>query len=256
MLEPVIDIAAVTIALAFNAAVSIAVLTAFLSKVTAVRKSAWIAARPQLEPASIDRMPEGIRETVAQVTLPLAGIGFVVAENVQAPRFSTYALWSQVLFVNRATGERASVIGVKELKLDNVTFAFAMDLSDGPKIVTSWTRRVSPPTPAVDQFATDTNRPDVLSLYARHREAVAQAIAARSTGASQGAGAHPKEGDELQWLRDRAALVAAETARKKRFKLDASGDYFRPTWARAARLALTKRMPGTRAAGFDVVARR
>ena len=236
----------------------IVLLLGFIWKVATVRKVSWIAARPQLEPASVDRMPEGIRQTVAQVAPSLAVLGFRIVENVQAPRFSTYTLWSQVLFLNRETGERASVIGMKEFQSEAVSFAFATEFSSGARIVTEWTNNVLAKKAVANPPLADPNPLEVPGLYARHRERVAEAIARRPAMAATSEilrGVLPGHGEELDWRRARAGLVAANTAGKLGYRIDANGDYFRPSRARAVRLALKKRTPRTRPSGFDVVLR-
>ena len=75
------------------------------------RKRAWIAVRPRVLEVGDEQLSPPVRRMLAVIEPQLLAAGFVRAVAVHAPDFSVHADWTQVLFVNRETGERARSLG-------------------------------------------------------------------------------------------------------------------------------------------------
>lgn len=175
------------------------------------RRRVRISVNPAILPTTDGDVPPAIRAMVARAVAALTALQFSAVANVHAPRFGTTMRWTQVLFLRREAGDRASVMCLQEGKVLFPNVVFATEFSDGHVVRTPY----QGPLEAMD----------VEALYRQHRSAVEQA------SASHVGRVLPPPGDEVPWLCGRANLVAAGVARRVGFELDGSGEWYIPPWS-------------------------
>ena len=169
-----------------------------------------IAIHPALRPTVAQDMPPPLHRFIGRVSPVLVANRFVPVASVHAPRFATFLRWTQVLFIDPQTGDRASILCMHDGPTCRVDFAIATEFSSGQRIVTSSVGTRSPEI-------------DVLAQCQAHRRRVIE------SGNHQGAPLVPTPGDEMAWLAGRAALVAESLAQKARFRRDLGGNWYVPT---------------------------
>src|SRR5688500_8865680 len=215
------------------------------------RRALWIVVNPVMHPVEKSDLPEAHAAYFDAVRPVLEELGFSLAVIAHAPAFGAGTTWSQVLLLNRRRGDRAS-IGCFTEAAAGVGLTFATEFEGGPRVVTDLA--------GVPSEVANTATPDVLTkadhvrrAYQVHRDNVAAETRDRP-GLST---VMPAEGEELDWVQDKAAAVAADLA-KGRFVRDHTGHYYRPTWKYAARCVwdnrrfIPVRRPRALPAGFPV----
>jgi hypothetical protein len=213
-----------------------------------IRRTRWIATHPVLTNPSPADLPPGIRSLLERVAGPLTRAGFVAAESAHAPLFASSATWTQVLFLNRTTGERASVLGFHERGVDAVDLIFATDWPGRPPVLTSGVQSAAAAGRQNPRALLDAV--DVPALLSRHRERTRAAAPDVSAP-----GSVPQPGTELAWLAWRAVIVAEEVARRAGFVGHRRRGRYRLPWRTAVRIAAhtSIRRRKSRQAGFDVI---
>lgn len=219
-----------------------------------VRAGFAIPARPQLVPTAAEQIPPDLAGFLAQVVPALHEFGFETVASVHAPQMLATVTWTQVLFIRRDRGDRASVMLLRATTIATSALAaappelvFATELPDGRSVKTSTHQhqQQQPPPPPPPHL-----HDRVVTLYAQHRADVEQTLGSGAVGAI------PQPGEEVPWLQARAGVIAAALAEHNAFVPAADGASFRPPWAlalRAAWQAICARGIRRRALGFDVV---
>ncbi len=207
-----------------------------------------IPAQPLLVPTAAEQVPPDMTEFLAQVVPALHELGFVAAASVHAPQMLATIAWTQVLFLRRDRGDRASVMLLRPPNANAAAIAavppaliFATELPDGRSVKTATQDASATPTPLHDRVAT---------LYAQHRADVAKELGADAVGIA------PAPGEEIPWLQARAGVIATAMAEMNGFHPAADGASFRPPWpvaVRAAWRAVWERGGASRSLGFTVV---
>lgn len=177
-----------------------------------------IAARPILESTREEHVLPFLRSFLAHVAPALVAQGFTPAASVYAARFGTTLRWTQVLFLHRAAGDRASVLCIQEGRFCSVELIFAAEFSGGSTVTT--------PNRAAALEDIDVHR-----LYEDHRKRVAETSVPGATRVL------PAPGEEHSWLSGKAAAVAASIADRHGFRRDHTGDSYVLKWTTALRLA-------------------
>ena len=211
----------------------------FLRTADALRLRFRIPASPQLTATLAEQVPPELAEFVQKVAPQLEQLGFIAVASVHAPQLTNILSWTQVLFVQRVRGDRASILYLRPMHPALVgrgtppALAFATESPDGRSVKTE-TRTVDGP---------------VADVYERHRRDVAAQFGENVVGVV------PEPGEELPWLQQRAAIIAKTVAEKSHFALDARGEYFLPPWRRVYRAAWKVMwiFRPHRPRGFDVV---
>src|SRR4051794_31599162 len=75
-----------------------------------IRAASSIPAQPLLMPTAAAQIPPDVAEFLAAVVPALHELGFVAAASVHAPQMLVTVTWTQVLFLRRDRGDRASVL--------------------------------------------------------------------------------------------------------------------------------------------------
>jgi hypothetical protein len=213
-----------------------------------IRAAYAIPAMPLLVPTVGEQIPPDLADFLAQVVPALHELGFVAVASVHAPQLLVTVAWTQVLFLRRDRGDRASVMLLRPRLADATAIAalrpalfFATELEDGRSVKTATQDASSTPTPLHDRVAT---------LYAQHRADVGKQLGDDAVGIA------PAAGDEIVWLQARAGAVASTLAEQNGFI--PLGSAFYPPWGVAIRAgwkaiwARRKALPP--AQGFAVVA--
>ena len=233
-----------TLAICVSAAIGV-MLTFYTFR---IRATYAIPAVPLLVPTAAEQIPPDMAEFLAAVVPALNELGFIGVASVHAPQMIASIAWTQVLFIRRDRGDRASVVALR-LRSGNPAstnnaarpaLMFATELADGRSVKTATQDASSAPTPLRDRVAT---------LYAQHRADVAKQLGKDAVGMA------PAPGDEVAWLQARAGAVAGALAEKSGMVFAADGAGWRPPWRLAIRAAWrTLWMRGTvrRPQGFEV----
>jgi hypothetical protein len=179
-----------------------------------------IAVHPALEPTRDEHRQPALREFLGRAAPIFAAEGFSPAQSVHAPRFATFERWTQILFIDRSSGTRASILCMQEDRIYRVTLAFATEFSDGQRIVTA-----SGNVQAVTI--------DIAQQCRLHRKKIVEAGAGRI-------GIAPECGDETAWLSAKAALVAKGIATRNGFHPDPAREWYVPDYGAALRIAWRK----------------
>src|SRR5882762_5452550 len=100
-----------------------------------VRKTFVISAQPRLIETQADHVPAELANVLGAVVPALEGLGFLIAANLHAPEFAPHLTWTQVLFIHRDRGDRASVLYLRHTgayagRGGGPTLAFATEFSD------------------------------------------------------------------------------------------------------------------------------
>lgn len=180
----------------------------------------WVRVRPSLVPTLLEDIPLPEREILGQAARSFTSLGFLPMANGHCPDFSWLGKWTQALFVNRALGERASVIILREAVTANVTVAFASEAPNRPQITTAAKCRINK-----QNAAPDVPLPNVEALLEQHRRAV------REAGIRPEQCLLPRPENAFEWLSQRATSVASSVAEQMR--MVQQGDLYRWTWWRA-----------------------
>lgn len=214
----------IPIAMIAGAAICVALLV-WLNKTFEFRRR-FIRIQPSLRSSFDQDIPGPEAWLIAQMAPVLKELGFEIAANGHCPDIDFYFTWTQVLFLNRAVGDRASLIVKRNGASAWATIAFATEAPGESQVTTGLHYRLkgwAAPKP-------DNPPPDVKSLYAKHRQAVAE------RAFSSDLRVLPEIGKEHEWLHERAALVAKTSAKKHR--MVQIGDFYRLSWRSGAWHAL------------------
>ena len=146
-------------------------------------------------------------------------LGFTIAANMHAPELASMLTWTQVLFIHRERGDRASVMYLRPTSVgwagrSHPTLAFATEWSDGRSVKTN----LKQPSETA-----------VMELYECH----CCDVEAQRGPATEMRGIVPEPGGEAQWLSERAGLIAGSIAKDSSYVLDRDGVRYRPGWRRA-----------------------
>lgn len=182
----------------------------------------FIRVQPSLRTSLDHDIPGPEAWLIAQIAPLLKELGFEIAANGHCPDIDFYFAWTQVLFLNRAVGDRASLIVKRNGASAWATIAFATEAPGESQVTTGLHYRLkgwAAPKP-------DNPPPDVKSLYAKHRQAVAE----RALSSDQRV--LPEIGYEHQWLHERAAKIAKSAAEKQR--MVQIGEFYRFSWRSCA----------------------
>jgi hypothetical protein len=192
----------------------LAVIVRFADRWLIVRRINRIPQSPRLEPTRAEHIPAELAALLQSVVPQLERLGFAPAASVHAPDMAPLVTWTQVLFIHRQRGDRASLMWLRRAlperkHIRQPELAFATELPDGRSVKTG-TR-----APLADDALDD--------LYRHHRAEV------KSQLGSDVRGVVPDAGTETAWLAERAAAIAAEIARASHFGPARRG-YFRPSF--------------------------
>jgi hypothetical protein len=217
-----------------------------------IRQRSWIAVTPRLERTGTENLSVGMRMFLEQLARPVRDAGFEPTESVHAPGFSGFGGWTQVLYVNRETGERASFLDMPTPNGPRCTnLVLASELPARDPITTGF--EAGPLT--IDANLTS-QWPELL---ARHRAAVLAFVAAvAENGGSEGLpkGIVPAPEEALTWLQERAARVAEADAMSLGYRKNRQGDRYYATWLMCFEAAIREPLIRRRhrpPRGFDVV---
>ncbi|HEX5241775.1 MAG TPA: hypothetical protein VFW23_00830 [Tepidisphaeraceae bacterium] len=214
----------IPIAMVAGAAICVALL-AWLNKTVELRRQV-ICIHPSLRSSFDEDIPGPEAWLIAQLAPALKELGFEVAANGHCPDFDSRGAWTQVLFLNRAVGDRASLIVKRAGAIGGANIAFATEVPGESQVTTALHYKLSghgSPRP-------DNPPPDVKALYLKHRQAVAQ----RAFSSDQRV--LPEIGKEHEWLHERAAKVAKAAA--EQFRMIEIGEFYRHSWRSSASHAL------------------
>jgi hypothetical protein len=152
------------------------------------------------------------------------------------PTYGASTRGTQVLYVNAAAGDRASLQMFAQGRVGMRHLTFVTDFDDGTTIRTSSAgNRVSIDPKAFDVTLRDQRDPRI--LYAAHLKNVSE---------HEPAGAKrvlPPSGEELQFIERRNADALRQTLPRNGWELDPDGEHYRITWRRAFRQAATAIWP-------------
>jgi hypothetical protein len=214
------------VSLAYIAEVAMGVVLVTWLKKTLEFRRRFIRVQPSLRSSFDQDIPGPEAWVIAQMVPALKELGFEVAANGHCPDIDYYFAWTQILFLNRAIGDRASLVvkraGAKAIAM----IAFATEAPGESQVTTALHYRltgVAAPKPG-------TQPPDVKALYLKHRQAVTE----RALSSDQRV--LPDIGCEHQWLHGRAAKVAKNAAEKQR--MVQIGEFYRLSWRSSAWHAL------------------
>jgi hypothetical protein len=209
-----------------------------------IREAFAIPARPLLVPTTTEQIPPDLAAFLAQVVPALNDLSFVAVASVHAPQMLASISWTQVLFLRRDRGDRASVMLLRAksstLAATPPTLAFATELTDGRSVKTGMRQPASGSPNLHDGVA---------ALYRKHRTDVDRQLGGDAIGLM------PELGDEIAWLQARAGAIASVLAKDVGFIETADGQLFRPPWRWAMRAAwkeLWTRRPRARRQGFEI----
>lgn len=164
----------------------------------------FIRVQPSLRAPFDQDIPGPESLLIAQMVPALKELGFEIAANGHCPEIELGAAWTQVLFLNRAVGDRASLIVKRTSPSAIATIAFATEAPRETQVTSSFSHQIygyNAPSP-------DTPPPAVKALYVKHRQAVVERAFLTEQRVL------PEVGKEHQWLHERAALVAKTSAEK------------------------------------------
>lgn len=200
-------------------------LLVWLNKTLEFRRR-FIRVQPSLRTSLDHDIPGPEAWLIAQMAPVLKELGFEIAANGHCPDIDFYFAWTQVLFLNRAVGDRASLIVKRNGASAWATIAFATEAPGESQVTTGLHYRLkgwAAPKP-------DNPPPDVKALCAKHRQAVAQRAFSNDQRVL------PEIGCEHQWLHERAAKIAKIAAEKQR--MVQIGEFYRLSWRSCAWHAL------------------
>lgn len=214
----------------------------------AIRRAEWVAVRPELVPTTADQLSPAAANVLAWSARPLAEEGFEPAASVHAPRFGSSFRWTQVLFVRRDEGTRASILAIAHTTGERAALFFATEFADGHNVRTEERDLPDWPMASPDGPAAAAGR--VAAVLALHRQRVERAMAnRRRAGLPPDPGrVVPAAGREGAWLADRAAGMAADVAGELGYWQ--AGAFYRPSWPAALGAAAPRVWP------FRLVCRR
>jgi hypothetical protein len=203
-----------------------------------IRTASSIPAQPLLVPTAAEQIPPDMAEFLAEVVPALHELGFVAAASVHAPQLLAMVAWTQVLFLRRDRGDRASVLLLRPKTATERSIAatppaliFATELSDGRSVKTV-TREPLPASGASSSPSPPLSLHDrVTTLYARHRADVEQQLGHDVIGLA------PEIGEEIPWLQARAGAVAGNLAEHCGYVAAADRSAYRPPWRVVIRVA-------------------
>ena len=205
-----------------------------------IRRQAWIAVCPELRRPAAEDLSPAVGALLAAAAKPLSEAGFAPAESAHAPRFSAHASWTQVLFLNRRTGERASVIGLHEAGIGYANLVLATEFAGGETVTTSLCDEWAAVAPQAD-VAACLPAVDVAGLCDRHRTEVTRVRSERPAVEGRAEPVLPPPGGEFEWLQQRASRVAEDIAGSLGYRRDrtpaAIGAVYRLSWPIALRAA-------------------
>src|SRR5438093_10745923 len=109
-----------------------------------LRQRFRIPAAPTMTDTQAEHVPPELAAFVARVAPELERAGFTAAASVHAPELAHSFAWTQVLFLNRPRGDRASIMCLRRSSLaeaaesrgPTITLAFATELPDGRSVRT------------------------------------------------------------------------------------------------------------------------
>jgi hypothetical protein len=203
---------------------TLAVALPWFRRVMVVRRTNRIQQRPILVETREDQVPPELAAVLAAGAPALRKLGFEPVASVHAPSFGSALTWTQVLFIRKDSGDRASVLMVgRTPKFAHLgplrpLFIFATESPDGRTVK----------TPVEDSGLLETK---VIEMFEKHRRDVV------ATFGSELRGVVPSAEAARPWLQDRAEMMAAQIAKKESFKLDRTAKLYRPSWSLAARTA-------------------
>jgi hypothetical protein len=217
-----------------------------------IRRLSWIAVRPRLERPGAEDLSQGMRLLLGRLAAALRAAGFEPIESVHAPGFSGFGAWTQVLYVNPATGERASFLNRgRAPNTGSLNLLLATEYPPHDPIITG--------LPG-GSFSVDEDFTAMLAdLILRHRDAVRQACAEWQLDASSGllVGVAPAPEDAIRWLQQRATAVAEAEAKRFGYRIDRSGERYVAPWSLVIRVAgkrmLSRKRRPSAARGFDAL---
>jgi hypothetical protein len=249
--DPGIFVSLLTLPLLLLLPVAAWAITVFVTALR-IRRVSWIAVRPKLERPGAEDLSRGMQLLLGRLAAALRDAGFEPIESVHAPDFSGFGAWTQVLYVNPATGERASFLNrawAPHTGLLNLLVA--TEYPPHEPIVTGL-----PGAP----ISVDEDFPAILAdLIVRHRDAVRSVCAEWKLDASGAlpVSIAPAREDAMQWLQQRSIIVAEAEAKRIGYHLDRSGARYVAPWSLVLRVAakrmLTRRTRQPAARGFDAL---
>jgi hypothetical protein len=230
---------------AIVAAILIVVNAAYtlLVEVPAVRRREWVNPNPPIVPLTDEAASPLIRILASQFGPLLIAEGFERVAGVHAPEFSGAGGWTQILYLNRKTGERASIMQLALSVENNANLFIASEFDASVTVLTGLPER----TVFVDDDLSDLF-PD---LIARHRRRVRE-VMCRDPLDPVPRGKLPEAGREFEWLTTRMRPVAEETTRLK-YRFHAERGLFVLPWGEVIRLAFRRRQRSEARRGFEVL---
>jgi hypothetical protein len=218
-----------------------------------IRRVSWIAVRPHLERPGAEDLSRGMQLLLSRLAAALRDAGFDPIESVHARDYSGFGAWTQALYVNPATGERASFLNRSyESTNGHLQLALATEYPPHDAIVTGLP---SGPLRADEDLA-----PKLTDLIHRHRDAVRRACVEWQLDASDGlpVGVAPSREDAMHWLQQRATIIAEGEAKRLGYRIDRSGQRYVAPWPLVLRVAVKRMLSRKRrrpvvSRGFDTL---
>jgi hypothetical protein len=233
--------------------VPLAVWAALVIKVAIhIRRMSWIAVRPRLQRPEAADLSRGMHVLLGRLAAALRAAGFEPLESVHAPGYSGFGAWTQVLYVNPATGERASFLSrAVAQSTGGLQLFLATEYPPHEPVVTGLPHG---PLRTDEDLA-----PTLTDLIARHHEAVRRACAEWQLDVAAGlpVGVAPNRDEAMHWLERKVVMVAEDEATRLGYRIDPAGERYVAPWPLVLRVAATRMLPWKRrrpvARGFEAI---
>jgi hypothetical protein len=215
--------------------------------VPVIRRREWVAPTPHVVPVTDDMLSPIMRILITQLGPRLADVGFQRVGALHAAGFSGSGAWTQILYVNRETGERASFMQSARDGDNTANLVMATELESVNTVITGL-----PPGPVMVGEDVSGLFPELL---VRHRQRLAEAVGHDDSMGPRPRGLLPEPGREFEWLTQRVELAARGAANASNYRFDPRRGVFTLSWPAVLRLAFRRRRTPTGSRGFEVVAR-
>jgi hypothetical protein len=221
-----------------------AVAFTLVANVPVIRRRKWVAPTPDVIPVTDDVLSPIMRILTTQLAPRLTDAGFQRVAGLHAPGFSGSGAWTQILYLNRESGERASFMQSATQGDNTANLFMATELESLNTVVTGL-----PPGPVMHGEDVSGLLPDLL---VRHRQRVAEAVGRDSIGPPP-RGLLPEPGREFEWLTQRVEVAARVAAEASNYRFDPRRGVFALSWPAVLRLAFRRRRNPMGSRGFEVV---
>lgn len=204
----------------------------------------WVAPTPRVVPVTDDMLSPIMRILTTQLGPRLADAGFQRVAGLHAAGFCGSGAWTQILYLNRETGERASFMQSARDGDNTANLVMVTELESVNTVITGL-----PPGPVMEGEDVSGLFPELL---VRHRQRLGEAIGHDSIEPPP-RGLLPEPGREFEWLTQRVELAARSAANDSNYRFDPRRGVFMLSWPAVLRLAFRRRQTSTGPRGFEVV---